>query len=336
MDNATNQDNRSSWWDYAAGASALLLITSGLIYVLGLFTLWAPIAMTKTDYLTAWHAASLVPKIVVAGLGVQQLVAFPLLTGTLTFTIVFYSSRVLGGAKGLLATIFSLYALVIGYCTWRIATGPGMVSQAPLGWLIPLVFALTIFIVSFIYFLFHLIEASYKFAIGSAIVSFVCVGITYVAWRGVIASTQAPQGKPSIDNVALIDIAIIAGAGSIMFWVTVVVVTTLVDSSRVPDTGFWSWLPPFRAVFAGSWRRLVPFLVVLFTAFVAAFMLSIPSRPPLPSVEIDIKGKDTEAVHGNLLTHTDAFWYVFQQQKSRVTAIPDHKVERVWVSEGTE
>src|SRR5215210_3999328 len=98
----TNQDNRSSWWDYAAGASALLIFTSGLIYVLGLFTLWAPIAMTNTDYLTAWHAASLVPKTVVAGLGVQQLVAFPLLAGTLIFVILFSLDK-LGGRQGGLA-----------------------------------------------------------------------------------------------------------------------------------------------------------------------------------------------------------------------------------------
>jgi hypothetical protein len=77
---------------------------------------------------------------------------------------------------------------------------------------------------------------------------------------------------------------------------------------------------------------LFPLLTVLVTAFIAAFMLSIPRTPPLPSVEIDVKAKDKENVDGKLLTHTDAFWHIFQPQKSRVTAIPDDEVKRVWVS----
>jgi hypothetical protein len=68
-------------------------------------------------------------------------------------------------------------------------------------------------------------------------------------------------------------------------------------------------------------------------------------RTPLPRTSVQKKkdenmeavaelvdGKDKEAVNGKLLAHTDAFWHVFQPQKSRVTAIPDADVKRVWVT----
>jgi hypothetical protein len=51
-----------------------------LIYVLGLCVLWVPLARTYThDFVAAWHAVNLVPKGVIAGLGIKQLVALPLL-----------------------------------------------------------------------------------------------------------------------------------------------------------------------------------------------------------------------------------------------------------------
>jgi hypothetical protein len=72
--------------------STFLTVFAGLatlIYVLGLFTLWGPIAKTYThDFHMAWHAVSLVPRIVVAGLGVEQFVAFPLLLMLLTFSLI--------------------------------------------------------------------------------------------------------------------------------------------------------------------------------------------------------------------------------------------------------
>jgi hypothetical protein len=72
--------------------STFLTVFAGLatlIYVLGLITLWVPIAKTYThDFHMAWHAVSLVPRIVVAGLGVEQFVAFPLLLMLLTFSLV--------------------------------------------------------------------------------------------------------------------------------------------------------------------------------------------------------------------------------------------------------
>jgi hypothetical protein len=53
---------------------------TALTYVFGLLALWVPISRTYTHHLiTAWHAVSLVPRPVVAGLGVGQLLAVPTL-----------------------------------------------------------------------------------------------------------------------------------------------------------------------------------------------------------------------------------------------------------------
>jgi hypothetical protein len=132
---------------------------------------------------------------------------------------------------------------------------------------------------------------------------------------------QESLGKPSVAIYSLTNVAIVVGAGIIVFWVTVMMART-----RLVE------IPPSES---GPRKQLHPFLVVIFVSFVAAFMLAIPSKPPLPMVVIDIKDKDNNAV-GRLLAHTDGYWYVFQerryQPKSELTAIPDDEVKRAWVS----
>jgi hypothetical protein len=74
--------------DFSTGLAAFAGLAS-LVYVLGLFVLLGPIMKTYThDFLTAWHAVSLAPRIAVAGLGVEQLVAFPLLLMTFTYILI--------------------------------------------------------------------------------------------------------------------------------------------------------------------------------------------------------------------------------------------------------
>ena len=94
---AANENQRRSWWDYVAGVSGLLVVLGLAVYTLGLFALWAPIATTYThDVVTAWHAASLVPRPVVVGLGVRQLVAFPLIATITILGLYFVVYRLLG------------------------------------------------------------------------------------------------------------------------------------------------------------------------------------------------------------------------------------------------
>jgi len=319
---ATSQDSRSSWWDYAAGASALLLITSGLIYVLGLFTLWTPIAMTDTDYLTAWHAASLVPKTVVAGLGVQQLVAFPLLAGTLVFIILFYFPKLGGQLWGKLLASGLLYLLVLVFCVWRVATGTSS-SLSKLGYSeISQIVLWFLLLNSFVIILVLVVVVRYRTSTWSAHFIFTCASLGFAAIVIYFSVVRDVASYAGIDY--LIDAAIIVGAGTIVWLGAAYGVEGSTEMFSAP---WLSWLPR---------RGLQPYFVVLATAFVAAFMLTIPSRPALPSVEIDVKGRDKGAVNGKLLTHTDGFWYVFQPQESRVTAVPDDEVMRVWVSKANQ
>jgi hypothetical protein len=61
------------------------------------------------------------------------------------------------------------------------------------------------------------------------------------------------------------------------------------------------------------------------------------AKPPLSTVEIS----GQRLVKGELLTHTDGFWYVFEQreanqganQEVKLVAIPDDDVKEVQVSE---
>jgi len=71
------------WKRYFPSIVTLLSSVAGLgtvVYILGIFSLWVPIQRTYSgDFVTAWHATSLVPKTVVVGLGAQHLVAVPLI-----------------------------------------------------------------------------------------------------------------------------------------------------------------------------------------------------------------------------------------------------------------
>ena len=61
--------------------SALLAVAAIGIYLVGLFALWFPISRTFTgDFTSAWYAVSLLPRTVVAGQGVRQVLAYPVLS----------------------------------------------------------------------------------------------------------------------------------------------------------------------------------------------------------------------------------------------------------------
>src|SRR5687768_18605454 len=56
-------NQQRSWGEYVAGVSGCVVVVGALIYALGLFALWAPIARTHThDFTTAWHETFLVPR----------------------------------------------------------------------------------------------------------------------------------------------------------------------------------------------------------------------------------------------------------------------------------
>jgi hypothetical protein len=150
--------------------------------------------------------------------------------------------------------------------------------------------------------------------------------LSYLTWRWYIASHLEALQKPSVIISSLLDIAIIVAASLIVSAGATWAAGTLAGARSNPEDSKKVML------------RL--FIVLSASVFSGAFMLAIPtSSPPLPMVEIDIKDKDKDAV-GRLLTHTDGFWYVFEeqddQQKSRLTAIPDDEVKTAWVSKVPE
>jgi hypothetical protein len=314
----TGNRNNRSWWDYAAGVSGLVVLFGALIYALGLFVLWIPIWTVHTqDFAVASHATFLVPRVVVAGLGMMQLVAFPLLAGSVTFVIGFYSRR-LGGLE---AALVPLYIVILVYCVWRIATGPGPLSQLPLFALAVLVAALVALVYCPVWLIYGFIHHGLKGALKPALTGVAAVGMgSFMLFE--------ENAIPPLKNIgvfinSLLNAAVIVQAATIV-WVAAATAEVDLES---PD-------PRER-------RRtlLRELFFVLSFAFIAAFLLTIPSRPPLPLVEIDVKNKDKHAV-GTLLTHTDSFWYVFEKEKnqsgSRLAAIPDDEVKTVWVSRDKE
>jgi hypothetical protein len=111
--------SQRDWLSTVGQLSAVVAGLAALTYVLGLLVLWVPIARTYTgDLTTAWHAVALVPRPVVAGLGVGQLLPAP------TLTLAAFAAFVLGLAYvGLLGHrrwgeravkwIVGIYAVVI-------------------------------------------------------------------------------------------------------------------------------------------------------------------------------------------------------------------------------
>jgi len=106
--------------------SALLGSLAGiatLIYILGLFSVWAPIWRTHThDVETAWHAVSIVPRTLVIGLGVKQLIALPLLVTIGLFTLALVIVRYLAARVNVVGLIYFwliaiLSLLYVGWCT---------------------------------------------------------------------------------------------------------------------------------------------------------------------------------------------------------------------------
>jgi len=71
------------------------------------------------------------------------------------------------------------------------------------------------------------------------------------------------------------------------------------------------------------------------TLFAMSFLLTtmfvlLSSQPPVPRAEID-RSENASNVEGDLLAHSEGFWYVADQEKGEILAIPDSEVETVRV-----
>jgi hypothetical protein len=82
----------------------------------------------------------------------------------------------------------------------------------------------------------------------------------------------------------------------------------------------------------GAGRRALFILAVIFgSALIRAFVLTMHSRPPLPTVKVS----GSENLEGTLLTHSDRFWYIFNRE-GELVALSDDKVETVRIFRGDD
>jgi hypothetical protein len=366
-----NQNTQRSWWDYAAGVSALVIVFGGLIYALGLFVLFAPIAMTYTrDLSAAGFATFLVPRAVVAGLGVWRLVAFPLLVGTLMFALSYIVGYVVvrfvvdltkrfpdrwRTSVIWVVTSFPALLLIVGYASWRIATGPSPLAQAPYWAIVVLVLAL-ISILGFTAFLtaflirqrLRLATLEDIFDAAPRVVGLIfVVVIAYQVWHWLILPRVPDLEKTGVGRNALMQAALVIGAGTTVAvaatWATNLINSVIpiksedteLEDTQLEDTQLEDTESEDTESEDRYWVIFLAFLIVSAAAFIAAFTLAIPSNPPLPKVVIDVKERKKNTT-GNLLTHAEGFWYIFEENDNqpgrRLTAIPDDEVREAWVS----
>jgi hypothetical protein len=258
-------NTQRSWWDYVVGASGLAVLFGGLIYALGLFALFTPIARTHThDVTTAWHATFLVPRAVVAGLGVGQLVAFPLIAALLMLAwIIVIRRRLLvkinDKYEGELSGTLILIPLAFGvgfYSAWRLNTGPGPWSNVAYAETWPFVFFAFGLLLVFSDLRMDLRKRVYTSAIVIVVVLVVASYLGYRQW----------SQTPTLGGFfwAWIDMTIGAAAAF----------TVSLGANRASD------ILEYRSEQEASrWKILRASIVVTAGAFIGAFLFTIPSTP---------------------------------------------------------
>jgi hypothetical protein len=143
--------------------------------------------------------------------------------------------------------------------------------------------------------------------------------ILYFSWRAVVGTEPLWSYFSDIERGSVLYFAVVLAAA----WVVLI---------GAYGAGYMLIVQPFGPGKGG--RSAV--ITVFTCAVVGALILTLISQPPLPTVRIST-GKEIEGV---LLTHTDRFWYVFEERAgqpgSRLTAIPDAEVKTARISSSTE
>jgi magnesium-transporting ATPase (P-type) len=271
-------ERKHDWLGIIGQLSALTAVLVGSIYILGLLSLFVPLAINYTkDLTTAWYAVSLLPRPVVAGQGVLQLLSYPLLLtvvsvlSLLGFGVLARRTRRRFPKRGRLAYIvisIGLMGLVVAawiYILWYYVGSLGGYQAYVEKWYGPN----------------HpVFEALLNYVVSCVVLLFVVLRGQFTAQRGLDISSE--RLLPRVSNRADL----------------------------------------FKGVLI-CWGGLL---------IIAVFQLFL-MRPPLPKVEVTsemvIPGMDQNPAH--LLTHTDGFWYVFNQDGALI-AIPDAEVKSVQVT----
>ena len=251
--------------------SGLVAAVAGVIYLLGLVALWAPIARVYTDSLSAAVSiVALVPKTEVAGHGIAIIIAPTVLT---VFTGV------------VISLLLHFYRYLVVPPLHRLAKRPALIIEV---------------VVMFV-------------SIGCALL--LVEWITAGRWLSWLLSTHAPtQGSGS--NV----ISYLA-AGSVLFFI-LGAASWIFGLSRAVEV-------KERLIPSIDWRMAFKYLSIslAFTA-VAAGLQGAAQDPPLSTVTVS--ETTNQIVDGDLLAHTDRYWYVFDSEKT-LLAIPDSQVKTIYL-----
>jgi hypothetical protein len=263
-----------------AEVSALLAVFGAMTYVLGLFALWVPIARAYThDFTSAWYAASLVPKTIIAGQGVKELLGLPLFTVLGVVVVIMIRQLTLRSDEDTAEAAFRRFSWFLIAIT---------AICVPFFGYYPLFKTLTS----------SAMEGSYVDVLGVYLEHFRYIQNYAAAWVVLLgASLTALYLSYNREFLGL----------------------QLSSENPLPKV---------------TDRRLVlsSFALVFGLSFLGGFVnTSLYSQPPMPTVEIT----GTSKVEGALLTHTEGFWYVFNQD-GELIAIPDDEVKTVRVSPAEE
>jgi hypothetical protein len=249
--------------------SGLVASVAGVIYLLGLVALWAPIARVYTDSISAAASVvALVPKTEVAGQGIAIIIAPAVLT---VFTGV------------VLSLLLHVYRYLVVLPLHRLAKRSSLIIEV---------------VVMFVSIACALLLAEW---------------LTAGRWLSWVLSTHAPaqgSGSSLISYLAAGSaLFFILGAASWIFGLTRAVE---VKERLIPSI---------------DWRMGLKYLSIslAFTA-VAAGLQGAAQDPPLYTVTVSETTNQT--VDGDLLAHTDRFWYVFDSEKT-LLAIPDSQVRNI-------
>ena len=249
--------------------SGLVASVAGVIYLLGLVALWAPIARVYTDSISAAASVvALVPKTEVAGQGIAIIIAPAVLT---VFTGV------------VLSLLLHVYRYLVVLPLHRLAKRSSLIIEV---------------VVMFVSIACALLLAEW---------------LTAGRWLSWVLSTHAPAQGSGSSLVSYL------AAGSALFfllgaasWIFGLTRAVEVKERLIPSI---------------DWRMGLKYLSIslAFTA-VAAGLQGAAQDPPLYTVTVSETTNQT--VDGDLLAHTDRFWYVFDSEKTLLT-IPDSQVRNI-------
>jgi hypothetical protein len=272
----TERPSMLSLENLGAISAAVAVLTAG-VYVLGLVALWAPISRTYThDFGTAWYAASQVPRTMVAWYGLKP-VWFPVLT-----------------------SLFSMVFVIIqNYRAWIPRSNlPAYKS-----------FAARILHVTLV------------------IIWVVGIGVLAIACLAYLSRLR-PAFLSFVAHFWVLDIPTSSG------WYLAIAFASFLFITSLPTGLLYGNFRLFRATqnaFDCDGREVLPsitkwrpflrsFGIYFVLLFVAAFMWAMfVAKPSLPMVTVTINDEkitergDTE-FSARLLAHTDAFWYVFDEE----------------------